>query len=99
LFTEAGNPLSYRADGLIDTGHEPFHSSRSGRCVFIDPVTGFWWCRACRKGGDAVTLVRLLRGCGYADAAAQLATRFGPPPGMRPPGDVLRRLVFEAAIP
>ena len=38
-----------------------------------------WYCRSCKKGGDTVTFVRELRGCGYEEALAYLTDRFGPP--------------------
>src|SRR5438045_2931931 len=44
LFAAYGNQLRRRPDGKIQTGHEPLHSSRSGRCVVIDETFGRWWC-------------------------------------------------------
>lgn len=85
LFEQVGNRLHRRADGRFECGHEPVHSSKSGRCVLIDPTAGRWYCRSCRRGGDAATLVMQLRGWTYRQAAAWLAARYGPPaePGSR----------------
>src|SRR5438067_304495 len=68
LFAEQGNRIRERSDGRLESGHEPFHSSRSGRCVLIDKTAGIWFCRSCRHGGDAATLIKRLRGCRDADA-------------------------------
>jgi len=42
LFIGAGNRLYPRASGQIDSGHEPIHGSRSGRCVVISQDKGLW---------------------------------------------------------
>jgi hypothetical protein len=78
LFEVAGNRLHRRSDGRLESGHEPLHGSKSGRCVLIDPAAGRWWCRSCRRGGDAVTLVMQLRGWDHRRATAWLAARYGP---------------------
>ena len=96
LFAEQGNRLHRRGDGRAETGHEPIHASRSGRCVLIDPLLGRWWCRSCRRSGDAARLVMDLRGCSYRQAAARLAAEHGPPRDSRP--DWGRR-AFVAVIP
>src|SRR4051812_38973297 len=62
LFIEAGNTIAHGAGGRAETGHEPKHSSRSGECVLLDRDRGSWYCRSCKKGGDAVTFVREMRG-------------------------------------
>jgi hypothetical protein len=100
LFAEQANRVHHRSDGMLESGHEPVHASRSGRCVLIDPGLGRWWCRSCRKSGDAARLVMELRGCSYAPAAAWLAGRYGPPPGR--PGRAKarrRRFALEAVLP
>ena len=81
LFEEAGNAIVERPNGTAECGHEPFHGSRSGRCVLLDPVAGRWWCRSCRRGGDAATLVMDHHGWSYRQAAAWLAGRYGGPTG------------------
>ena len=95
LFAEQGNRLHRRGDGRIESGHEPIHGSRSGRCVLIDPLLGRWWCRSCRRGGDAAGLVMDIHGCGYRQAAARLAAQHGPPSASRPDW---RRRAFVAVI-
>lgn len=77
LFAEAGNEVVARAGGRSETGHEPLHRSSSGRCVVIDPDRGVWWCRSCRKGGDAATLVMQGHGWSYRRACAWLTETFG----------------------
>jgi DNA primase len=67
-----------RSNGLLECGHEPFHSSKSGRCVLIVPSAGRWVCRSCNRRGDAASFVMALRGVSYAVAAAELEQRFGP---------------------
>src|SRR4051812_18088501 len=57
LFSEQGNRLHARWGGVIECGHEPAHSSKSGRCVLINRETGRWLCRSCGGQGDAATLV------------------------------------------
>jgi hypothetical protein len=93
LFRQAGNPIHVRANGVIETGHEPVHASQSGRCVEIDAVRGLWWCRGCRQGGDAVTLVKQMRGSSAQEAARELTARFGPPAGARSPKRVITVVV------
>jgi hypothetical protein len=84
LFEAAGNRLHARSTGQVECGHEPFHGSKSGRCVLIDPTTGWWWCRSCRQGGDAATFLMRWRGWTYRQAAAWLTARYGPPPDVTP---------------
>ncbi|MBI3977163.1 MAG: hypothetical protein HY331_03150 [Chloroflexi bacterium] len=80
LFAAQGNRLYMRGD-RIETGHEPLHSSKSGRCVWIDPTAGRWWCRSCRRRGDAITYIQELHGSTYTGAAQWLTERYGPPAG------------------
>ena len=79
LFRQHGNLLHRRPDGRFECSHEPIHSSRSGRCVLLDLQNGRWWCRSCRRSGDAATYVMAACGCGYRDAARWLSDRWGPP--------------------
>ncbi len=85
LFAEAGCIVYRRSSGWLETGH-PAHASKSGRCLAADPTTGRWWCRSCRRSGDAATFVQDLYGWTYRQAAQYLAERYGPPAGT-----VLRR--------
>jgi hypothetical protein len=79
LLTEAGNVVRHRSNGSIVAGHEPVHSSRSRECLVIWPASGGWWCSSCRQGGDAVALVKSLRGWSYHRARVYLGERFGFP--------------------
>ena len=78
LFADAGNRLHARG-ARWESGHEPLHGSKSGRCVLIDPSAGHWYCRSCRRGGDAATFVMDLRGSSYPAAVAWLIERYGSP--------------------
>jgi CHC2 zinc finger len=79
LFREQGNELFVRADGRLECGHQPFHGSRSQRCVLVDPAAGIWYCRSCRRGGSAVTFVMELKGSSARAAMLWLSERFGVP--------------------
>lgn len=98
LFVEQGNRIARLADGLIECGHEPIHASRSDRCVLLDATRGRWWCRSCRKSGDAATYVMIVRGCLYREAAAWLSDRYGAPVGWRGPRRQRRRILV-AVLP
>jgi hypothetical protein len=79
LLAEAGNTTTTRANGTLESGHEPFHHSRSGRCLVIWPASGRWYCRSCRATGDTAALVMTMYGWRYPQAAAWLECRYGPP--------------------
>jgi hypothetical protein len=79
LFAEQGNHLHAKWGGLLETGHEPVHGSKSSRCVLINPERGSWLCRSCGERGDAATLVMALAGIGHREAATHLTRRYGPP--------------------
>jgi hypothetical protein len=98
LFSECGNGLEDRGD-TIRTGHEPVHGSKSGACVVIWCGSGRWWCSSCHEAGDAATLVMRTRGVTYAEAAAFLTERYGPPAGGRWSGAAVRRRVFAGTVP
>lgn len=83
LLQEAGNVVRRRRNGRLESGHEPVHRSTSDRCVVVDPSLGLWWCRSCRRGGDAANLLMKLHGWPYRRAATVLAERFGQPGGRR----------------
>ncbi len=75
LLQENGNVLHVRSNGLIDSGHQPFHDSKSNRCLMVDPVTGRWYCRSCKRGGDVVAFYAALHGLSYSDAEKALKER------------------------
>ena len=79
LFEQAGNRVHVRSGGRAESGHEPMHGSKSGRCVTIDPDRGLWYCRSCRTGGDAVRLVMQIRGGVYSASVKWLIETYGPP--------------------
>ncbi len=82
LFAETGNVIYETShDGELETGHQPFHNSKRGRCLRIDTNLGLWYCRSCGQGGDAVTLWTAISGHRRKQAAIELAKRYGPPKG------------------
>jgi DNA primase len=83
LFQAMGNRVRQRRDGTWDSGHEPVHGSKSGRCVWINPETGRYYCRHCHESGDAVTLLMRVKGLSYRDAVRLLEAKFGPPADSR----------------
>ena len=98
LFAAQGNHVRRRADGLVESGHEPIHGSRSGRCLLINSASGRWFCRSCRRSGDAVTYMAALRGGSHGDASAVLSARYGPPTARRRGRRRVRGVVFEVVI-
>jgi hypothetical protein len=78
LFAAAGNLVHTRA-GRVETGHEPLHRSKSGRCVLLDATVGRWWCRGCHQHGDAAGFVMAWRAWTYRQAARWLTDRYGAP--------------------
>jgi hypothetical protein len=91
IFQLAGNRLYPRSNGTVDCGHEPCHGSKSGRCVVIDPGSGRWYCRSCRRGGGVIAAVQSLFGLNYQEAAQWLSERYGVP--------VNHRVVLPADTP
>lgn len=53
----------------------PLHNERTPSFV-VYPNTNSFYCYGCLKGGDAITLVRLLYGCGFVEAVQRLIHRF-----------------------
>ena len=81
LFQQLGNDVRDRGTGQVETGHQPWHTSRSGACVVIDIARGLWYCRSCRTGGTALSFVMAWRGCTAAAAREWLAEHYGRPAG------------------
>jgi hypothetical protein len=99
MLEDAGNRLHDRGEGFWESGHEPVHSSRSGRCLWIDTNRSRWICRSCQESGDAVALVMSLRGLTHRQAIAWLTVTYGAP---RTSGQGRRRRrsrVLRADIP
>lgn len=49
----------------------PFHAEEHPSFT-IFPASNSWWCFGCRRGGDAIDLVRLLEGLSFREAVAAL---------------------------
>jgi len=84
-------------DDRVQSGHDWAHGSRSGACLIAWARTGRWWCSSCRRGGDAVGLVRDALGLGHTAARAWLVARYGAPAGSDLPGRRARRRYNPAA--
>src|SRR2546428_10012806 len=78
LFAEAGNTV-HQNDRGYQCGHQPVHSSESGKCIHIKSENGYWYCHSCQQGGDAVAAVKSLQGLSIQDAITYLTQHFGPP--------------------
>ncbi|MCC6381723.1 MAG: hypothetical protein IT304_04400 [Dehalococcoidia bacterium] len=76
LFAEL-NEIHTRGDDRLETGHEPVHTSRSGRCVVVDPALGLWYCRSCRRGGDAASFLAASRDWSRRRAELWLVLQYG----------------------
>jgi DNA primase len=66
-----------RRSGRRLVGRCPFHESKSGRSLSIDPKNNLWWCFGCRRGGDVITLCQLLYRIDFRTAVELLAVRAG----------------------
>jgi hypothetical protein len=85
-------PLHERANGSYD-GHCPWHGSRSGTCLAIfrgDEGEWRWYCRSCRRSGDAVHWLTLTAGITFGEARRRLglparARTYRPPARHSPP--------------
>ena len=70
VFAQHGNTLEVTGSGF-ETGHEPVHTSKSGRCVTIDSTKDCWYCRSCMMGGGLVQALMSLEGMSQVEAQAQ----------------------------
>jgi hypothetical protein len=64
-------PLHERPNGDLQ-GPCPLHASSSGRCLVLFAGGNRWWCRSCRRGGDAVSWLMLVDGITRAEARRRL---------------------------
>ncbi|HOX92644.1 MAG TPA: DNA primase, partial [Spirochaetales bacterium] len=58
------------------TGLCPFHTEKTPS-FGVNEERGFFYCFGCKKGGDAITFIREMEGCGYVEAVERLATKAG----------------------
>jgi hypothetical protein len=70
LIERTVGPLHRRPSGDLE-GPCPWHASRSGRCLVVAGGER-WWCRSCRRGGDAVVWLISFEGIGAAEARRRL---------------------------
>ena len=54
----------------------PFHNERTPS-FGVNEDRGFFYCFGCKKGGDAITFVKEIEKCGYAEALERLAEKAG----------------------
>ncbi len=71
LVEQTVGPLHQRPGGDLE-GPCPWHASRSGRCLVIFAGGARWWCRSCRRGGDAATWLASVEGVGLNEARRRL---------------------------
>lgn len=71
LVEEAVGPLLEQSNGNRE-GPCPWHTSRSGTCLIVFADGDRWWCRSCRRSGDAVAWLALTEGISFADARRRL---------------------------
>lgn len=95
LFTAQGNRLYRRGSGF-ETGHEPAHGSKSGRCVRIDPGRAIWFCSSCSTGGTALTYAAAVHGGDLRQAARWLVDTYGEPTSPARPRKPRRERLVEA---
>jgi DNA polymerase I-like protein with 3'-5' exonuclease and polymerase domains len=76
LFADAGNTLRPTVTGFR-SGHEPAHSSSSGKCVSIDPAQEVWCYHSCQQGGGPVEALVSLKGVSRQEAEAYLREHGG----------------------
>ncbi len=74
--------LDLRPNGT-EVGPCPFHASHSGRCLVLFPGGTRWWCSSCKRGGTALTWLRLAEGLSSQEAARQLGLLRGIRPARR----------------
>jgi hypothetical protein len=72
-------PLHERPNGDLE-GACPWHASASGRCLIVFAGGVRWWCRLCRRGGDAAAWHALIEGI----SLSQARRRLGLPTGRQP---------------
>ena len=67
----AVGPLRAKPSGDLE-GPCPWHASTSGRCLVVFAGGRRWWCRSCRRGGDAVSWLMLTEGMSASEARRRL---------------------------
>lgn len=60
------------------TGLCPFHNEKTAS-FGVNEDKGFFYCFGCKKGGDVITFVKDIEGCGYVEALERLAEKAGVP--------------------
>jgi hypothetical protein len=71
LVEQVVGPLHERPSGDLE-GACPWHASSSGRSLVVFADGARWWCRSCRRGGDAAKWLALIEGITVAEAGRRL---------------------------
>jgi hypothetical protein len=69
--------VRWRGADCFQTGHRPFHDSRSGTCLVVWLDTGTYWCSSCHAVGGAIEWVSAWKGISRRRAQLALARKFG----------------------
>ena len=82
-------PVQRRGADRYECGCPAGHASKSGLCATLWHGDGGWrwYCRSCRRGGDAIAWTMLAEGLAYRHACIRLGIEPKPPAGgtRRPP--------------
>ena len=73
-----GDAVSLKRKGKTFWGLCPFHSERTPSFT-VSPEKNMFYCFGCKKGGDAITFLKELRGLDYLQAMLELAERYAIP--------------------
>jgi hypothetical protein len=78
LLEAGGNvPLRWRGADCFQTGHRPFHESKSGTCLVVWVNTGTYWCSSCHAVGGAIEWVAAWKGISRRRAQLVLGQKVG----------------------
>jgi hypothetical protein len=78
LLEAGGNPpVRWRGEACYQTGHRPFHASKSSTCLVVWLETGTYWCSSCNAIGGAIEWVSAWKGISRRRAQLALAQKFG----------------------
>jgi len=78
LLEASGNgAIRWRGSDCFQTGHQPFHTSKSGTCLVVWLDTGTFWCSSCHAVGGAIEWLAAWKGISRRRAHLALAQKFG----------------------
>src|SRR5580700_694444 len=71
-----GEHTALKRVGRRFVGLCPFHGERTAS-FSVNAEEGLYYCFGCQASGDAITFVRAMEGCDFAEAVERLAARAG----------------------